>query len=239
MVARRLLALAILLSTLGACGLLIGVKELGVDPPSEDAAIPRVDVVQPPDASVPAEPPVEAGGIDAMLPDGALEFRRVFLTPALAKTSGMFNGAGAGDILCQTTANAAMLDGVWIAWLSDNGRDAIKRLTWNGKFELLDGTPVVDSTTELVSAGPKHEINVTPDGKTVSDPNTLVWTGTRSNGLAATNVNCGSWTHNDGATVGIAGSFDKPSKWTDNGGEPFRGGFNCGNMARLYCFEQR
>jgi hypothetical protein len=237
MIARRFLALAILLSSLAACGLLIGVQELGVDP--SDASPAPVDVVQSaPDVSVPPQPPVEAGGIDATLPDGAPAFRRVFLTSAPTKTTGMFNGAAAGDLLCQTTAKAAMLDGVWIAWLSENGRNAIERLTWNGKFELLDGTPVVDDTTKLVSVGPKHEINVTEDGKTVSDPNPWVWTGTRGNGLAA-NVTCGSWTHSDGTTLGIAGSFDTTTKWTDNGGEPFLGGFRCGTMARLYCFEQR
>jgi len=233
--ARRVLALALLTGPLTACGLLVGVDELGVDP--ADASSPPVVVDgDAPDVREP-QPMMDATVVMDAAVDGAPAFRRVFLT-STETPNGILSGISGGDAICAAAVTSAKLGGTWVAWLSGNGKNAIERVTFNGPYRLLDNTPVVTDRTQLVTTGPSHAINVMENGQVATDSEPWVWTGTQKNGVAS-NFRCTDWTKSDAIVYGVAGSFDQTNKWTDNGG-PGAGfpGFGCQTNARLYCFEQ-
>jgi Protein of unknown function (DUF1554) len=234
MSARHVLALALLLSPMTACGLLLGVETLGVEP--SDASSPLV--VDGPARDVDgARRPEDAGIVDAPPIDASVA-KRVFLTSKPLATKGMINGTIGADTLCNTTATDAGLGGTWVAWLSSNERNAIAQLgAWPGPYILVDKTPIVLDRTELVTTGPRHPIDVMEDGKVAIDNEPWVWTGTENNGVKA-NVRCKDWTDTNPLSYGVAGSFNVAAKWTNNGGAPFQPGIGCNSLGRLYCFEK-
>jgi hypothetical protein len=237
MAGRRFLALAFLLGPIGACGTLIGEKDLVVDPAAADASSAAVTDVQAPDVSAPMPPPVEAGGVDATLPDGAPAYKRVFLTSQPIQPMGKFGGTGAADAFCRAAATTQGLGSDWVAWLSDSQRNAIDQISAGMEYRLLDGTLVAAEKTDLVTKGPAHAITTTETKQVLSDPKPWVWTGTQKNGLKT--VACSDWSDSNPAVFGMVGSFTSPAGWTDNGGPgPGFSAFGCQTVGRLYCFEK-
>ena len=243
MLARRLLALAVVSSTLAACGVIVGVEPLSVEP-GKDSSRPAVDA---PVADV-IEDREDASIDDATVADVAdasRTWRRVFLTSAPLATSGMLNGTVGADNLCKLAATNGMLGGgPWVAWVSGGGRNAIDMIPdiAGREYRLVDGVTVVAKTrSQLTSGGLEHAINRMENGQLASSSQPIVWTGTLSSGLASVHT-CATWTTataNPAAAQGLAGSFDKLSKhWTENDGPGFGfPGFSCNSSARLYCFE--
>ena len=236
--AGRFLALTFLLGLLGACGALIGEKELVVDPTGADAATPSIADVDPPDVGRLPQPAVEAG-VDATTPDGSLTYKRVFLTSAEIQPMGNFGGTGAADNFCRAAAKAQSLGGDWVAWLSDSKRDAIDQTAPSVEYRMLDESLVVKEKTDLVTMGPAHPITMTETRQYLNDPKPWVWTGTLGNGRAG--ASCMDWTDSNIAKPGLMGSYTARvpyTAWTDNGGLFGNGPSGCANVGRLYCFEK-
>lgn len=236
MAARRFLALAFLLGPLGACGTLIGEKDLVVDPADADAATPALPDVQVADVSPP--PPMEAGVPDATLPDGAPAYKRVFLTSMPIQPQGKFGGTGPADDFCRAAATTEALGGDWVAWLSDSKRNAIDQIPAGIEYRTLDGTLVVAEKTDLVTKGPAHAITTTETKQVLNDPKPWVWTGTQKNGLKT--AACSDWLDSNPTNFGMVGSYTSPGGgFTDNGGPgPGFSAFGCQTVGRLYCFEK-
>lgn len=234
MLVRRVLALAMVSSSLAACGALIGIDdELGVDAPPvapipDGGPAPEVGPMR--DA---ADGPIILTG------DAAASAKRAFLTST--GTNGILNGVVGADARCVAAANAAGLGGgPWIAWISGDGVSAIDRIKHAGAYQLLDGRRVVANKAQLTTGHLDTPIDFTEKRQIASSNEPWVWTGTLANGQSSAG-RCNDWTTSYFATLGAAGSFDQSTdgKWTDNGGPG--GGFRnwgCQSNGRLYCFEQ-
>jgi hypothetical protein len=244
MLARRVLALAVVSSTLSACGLLVGVEPLSVDP-AADSSIPVIDGAVVADVRDDrADRSIDDASV-ADVADASRTWRRVFLTSMGLASSGMMNGTVGADNRCALAAlNASLGGGPWVAWLSGDGRNAIDQIpdVAGREYRLVDGITVVAKTrSQLVSGGLEHAIDRMENGQLASSNQPIVWTGTLSSGLASVH-NCTNWTTATGnpGIQGLAGSFDKLSRhWTENDGPGFGlQGFTCNSTARLYCFEK-
>ena len=235
MVARRLFALAVFASTLAACGALIGIEGLTVDPLDASAATfdrqaPDVDVGGP-------QPKMDA---DVMIiPDGAVPPKRVFVTSTgttgdLVAVTGADSGVAGANALCNAAASK-LGKSTWVAWLSDGTTNAIDRIPRKGPYVLLNGVKIADTYDMIASGTLLHPINVTENDATAPNTNTLVWTGTRSNGVAS-DVHCGAWKRGDVGALGAGGSYTESmsGRWTDLGPPHVL----CNAIGRLYCFEQ-
>lgn len=167
--------------------------------------------------------------------------RRVFVTEA-TMTGIEVGSVSAADDRCQARADALELGGQWRAWLSDqeNGISAEMRFTRepDAPYMLLDFAVVAGSWALLV--GPNgtngvvldHAINLT-ESKTVVSTVHNVWTGTTALGLAAA-PHCTSWTGAGTSPKGVVGDATQvTANWTQQ-----EAASPCGEMARLYCFEQ-
>lgn len=230
---RRAWPLVLLPVALAACAGLIGIEDLGVDPP---VVIGGTDAQVAPDApadvfvpDVQSEgPPVDAGS------------RRVFVTSDT--TRGAMGGVQGADDRCAAAAARGGLDGgTWMAWLSaSGGAAAIDRIVHTGSYLRLDGKPVVTTKGQLTTGNLDLPIDRTESNEPVTGT-TLVWTGTFPNGQ--TSADCNRWTTTGAIMYGTAGSLDRPKNgdWTDNGGAAPATGFpnwGCQTDARLYCFEK-
>jgi hypothetical protein len=145
--------------------------------------------------------------------------------------SGVTTGLDAGDCICQTLADNALLDGTYKAWLSDDTMDARDRLTQaNVPYIRVDGEVVVaNSFADLVDGSLMNPIFLTEDG---GAPRSEVWTGTRPDGTAAPD-NCANWTSQSNADLGTVGApFLSDVTWTE------RFSSNCDNELFIYCIEQ-
>ena len=152
----------------------------------------------------------------------------VFLTSSTYQ--GNLGGLAGADAKCQERAEAAELPGTdWTAWLSDDTTNAIDRIP-DGKYELVDGTPVADNKADLTSGTLKDEIDVIEFG--IGPWAGVVWTGTFPDGTGSEN-NCNNWTDNLSGSVGDVGKPEKLNdEWTYVEGAPAP----CNLQLNLYCF---
>jgi hypothetical protein len=240
---RRVLFLAGVSSTLLACGALIGIQDLGVDPasPTRDSAV-HIDAAEPVDGP-PSEEDDSAAIVDSAPPvilDASTPRRRVFLTSG--KVSGGMGGVSGAETLCRAAASNGKLGGNWVPFVSGDGTNAIDRLDFDGPYVTLSAPPIVvvahkDDIRNKLPLG--HLIDIQENGIELTGSPALVWTGSDRSGNA-TPYNCNNWMTGNGTAAGIAGSFDQVSngKWIQNDGSaPFVGTFDCGTQAHLYCFE--
>ena len=232
---RRFLVLAGVSSTLVACGALIGILDIGVDPaPLAHDAGGHFDGAEPVDAPAPEDSAPDVDLPPPVIVDSSTPARRVFLTSTT--TRGAIGGLAGADTLCRSAASG--LGGTWVAWVSGEGKNAYDRLDFPGPYITVTHALVVLHKTDLQTAPLEHLINIMENGTQLMSDKPWVWTGTLRNGTAS--YDCNNWTNGSGAAAGIAGSFDQVSngKWTQNDGEaPFVATFNCGTLAHLYCFE--
>lgn len=202
-----------------------------------------------PDASLPdSAPPADTGA-----PDASGGVHLVFVTDA--KVNGAFAGGGdpwaAADAVCATEATANSLSGTFVAWLSwetpaGTKFSAASRIT-DAAYQLpggVDGSApvlIAASKTELLTSGPRAEMNRTASGALVDfDENPLVawvWTGSTATGAPATSDNCKRWTSALASDFGTAGNARRipafaPSDWTSLGGR------QCDLKRRFYCFQK-
>jgi hypothetical protein len=129
--------------------------------------------------------------------------------------------------VCQDSADAAGLGGLWKPWLSTSLKDAIDSIQGTGPWKLLDGTVAFKNHAQLATQ-PSSPINITEDKQTLTNTG-YVWTGTTNGGRDSGN-SCSGWTttQNQG-TVGYPGLTDN---WT------FSSYRDCNTHNHVYCFEQ-
>lgn len=157
-------------------------------------------------------------------------------------TSTGFNSVAHADVICQGLADRANLKpgSTFKAWLSDSlghspGANFVQSA---GPYVLTSGAKVANSYSDLVANGARNMIGTNETGdafitSAYQEIEHTVWTGTNSDGTAATN-NCQNWTSNAASpNVGLAGYIGFQSLWTDGGVS-----FACQQSFRLYCFEQ-
>lgn len=167
--------------------------------------------------------------------------KRVFITSI--PYNGNLGGLSGADAKCLARANAANLcgngtpcaDGTWKAWLSDGSTSAASRLTHSsGQYQLLNGTVIATSWTDLIDGSLLSSINIDENLRT--GINNWVWTNTNSNGTiiatSGTSSHCNNWT-----STSNSGWFGRSSssnyQWTRYGY-----GYCSYATLRLYCFEQ-
>ena len=169
----------------------------------------------------------------------------VFITSVEVSLTG---GLAQGDQICNSLAANAGRSGTYVAWLSTSSVNAVSRLTpGSGPFRRPDCAIVANDIAQLTSgittggSNPlANPIILTEGGMPVGE--TVVWTGTSSDGTAS-GYDCAGWTSTTSigsvsGTLGDSSNADCSSYggdqygWThcaDNG--------NCGAPQRLYCFE--
>lgn len=169
---------------------------------------------------------------------------RVFNTIELLH-GGELGGLAGADAICQGKAEAAGLEGTYLAWLSAGSVSPVNRcsnLAKAGPYQLPpfpDGSPAPIVATDFaalascVGVGAQcllHAIDRSADSNTRVVENFPVWTGTLQNGGAATDSR-GEW---DGEGLGLIGEATVTDEhWTNSQAK------DCELFAgSLYCFEQ-
>jgi hypothetical protein len=152
---------------------------------------------------------------------------RVFVTNNT--WTGNIGGLSGADAKCMLAANAARLNGTWMAWLSSNSTSASSRLYhYTTGVYRLDGIKVANNWNDLTDGTLLAPINITERRQVVQSPK--VWTGTNTTGAKYAPF-CGNWASASGnGTIGNA--FRKDYRWTVEGKEA------CSGTKHLYCFEQ-
>ncbi len=157
----------------------------------------------------------------------------VFVTSSTSNGDFGFNGLASADVECQGLADVAALGGTWVAWLSNSSEAASTRLTTAGAlgpYRRTDGTIVADSLPDLTDSFLDAPINRDEFGTPRNDSG--VWTGTLSDGSAASSV-CNDWNPDGGGAAATIGSTSATgSPWTAANNV----GCGGGNSLRLYCF---
>jgi hypothetical protein len=169
------------------------------------------------------------------------ETRRIFVTSAAYQGGGLGGLAGA-DEKCAAHAEAAGLDGTFLAWLSTDDSSPATRMSQRvAPFELVDGTRVAATWTDLVDGELLHAIDRDEHGEVYTAAPTCmaainVWSATRFDGQRLPNAtfsqNCNNWT--DLTLHGALGNVQQANTaWTDYGCSAF-----CTSRAAIYCVEQ-
>jgi hypothetical protein len=162
---------------------------------------------------------------------GNLSPRRVFVTSGIYE--GNLGGLQGADAKCQASADAAMLGGTWLAWLSQDGVNAIARMVAGGAWYRVDRTTLVFRDVMSLAGGPANAIETDENGMPLPDIQ-VVWTGTLAGGTAST-LDCTNWTGVDETTEVTSGvATGLGTDWTDS---PMTG-VQCHFQLALYCFEQ-
>jgi hypothetical protein len=170
-------------------------------------------------------------GTDASSDGGAV--KRIFVTSAayngdLRTAGNAATGLQGGDFLCNQAAQAALLGGTWVAWLSDETHDAIDRINDVGPWFLVDGQTRVFNNKANLTTTPLASINQDETGVEVLPITPYVWTGTQNGGRVSSQLHCENWT---GGFEGRIGFF-RGATWTSHDTN------NCVFNQRLFCLEQ-
>ncbi|HRS54249.1 MAG TPA: fibronectin type III domain-containing protein, partial [Bacteroidales bacterium] len=168
--------------------------------------------------------------------------KKVFVTSTSYYASlGGINGA---DNICQSRANAAGLNGTYMAWISNASSCPNNRFNKStGPYILVNGTIIANNWADLTSGTLQNPINVDEFGNLIVSGNTT-WTNTDIYG----NFDTGFW---GGCTSNICNNWTDGSSCNSSGGAAMGGNINttnsewthyscgcCLNSWRLYCFEQ-
>jgi len=165
--------------------------------------------------------------------------RTVFVTSTTH--DGDFGGVRGADAFCQAHADAAELNGHYVAWLSTGVEvTRARRRIENAPapYRLVDGTTVAINFDALISGSIDETINIDETGAEQNDTGN-VWTGTAPDGTGVNgtdaNVRCAQWTSNSSANGGRVGSTDATNNnWTNTGNNA-----TCDQQRRVYCVESR
>lgn len=166
-------------------------------------------------------------------------YNRVFVTSNLYNAS--LGGLSGADAKCQVSADAGKLGGVWKAWLSDNITSVSARLIHStSPYVNVNGSIIANNWQDLTDGNLQNRISKTEFGQ---DDGGQIWTNTKSDGSLKNTDNsktCFNWTIGDNQYSGIVGDSNyTTASWTDRG---YNGGLQgygtCGEVGRLYCFEQ-
>jgi hypothetical protein len=159
-------------------------------------------------------------------------------------------GLPAADAVCQAEADAAGLEGTFVAWISDSSDDAYCRVhgfggkkadncgqdtlpSSAGGWRRTDGVAFVSGIGELVTHGPFVPVRLAADGTHAGQGPGFVhifWTGTGGSGEAR-DSRCSDWTGGEG--LGVVGEKDGvESGWTYGRSTPCSG-----DDPSLLCFQ--
>jgi len=164
---------------------------------------------------------------------------------------GNFAGLEGMDQACQESAEAAGLQGTYMAWASSLQMNAAARLSHaTVPYILTNGVRVADNWDDLIDSTLAVGINVDENGlSTTGATDNRAWTGTNSSGeypfsqscsggvcipiLSDFIAACGNWTSSSSGMLGYIGrpDFLDPG-WT------FFEQLYCDHTARLYCLQQ-
>ena len=170
--------------------------------------------------------------------------RRAFVTSDRFAPS--FGSLAQADAVCQRAASEAMLQGSFLAWLSDDGASPSTRFVrGKGQYQRVDGVAIADSFADLIDGRLLQPLNVTELGKMADGKlNTYVYTGTQADGSlvrvaasepsAALGATCQSWKVASDRAWGAYGSFDTTAATWSFGGNRTP----CATELPIYCFEQ-
>ena len=157
--------------------------------------------------------------------------RTVFVTSQTYE--GDLGGLNGADVLCQGLADAAGLEGTFMAWLSDPTNSPSTRFGRLGSFELVDGTSIANDWEDLTDGSLSTPINQTEEGTVLGTER--VWSATAADGTFLVANQCREWSENGsssgGGGAGTTGASD--STWTND-----VNGLLCDRPAYLFCFEQ-
>ena len=152
---------------------------------------------------------------------------QVFVTSA-DYNGNLGNQLEGADAKCSSVASHVNLPGTWTAWLSANdGSNARDRIP-DGEYQLLDGTVVANSLTDLTDGTLNNPINIDENGSSLDG--VPVWTGTSVAGSLEGDT-CSSWVTNNGNSEGQVGNSSLSDEgWTNAGAS------SCVDRSHLYCF---
>jgi hypothetical protein len=163
--------------------------------------------------------------------------KRVFVTSMayngdLQAQGGGESGLEGADNLCNLHAQAADLEGTWVAWLSNDDIDAIDRLPDLGPWYATNQcTQLFRNRASIAVSGPQSAIDRDENNRV--GPPINVWTGTEPNGRRS-GFDCTQWSNrafNVEGSVGVGSNNLLPGGWTEVATNP------CDREARLFCFE--
>lgn len=157
--------------------------------------------------------------------------RTVFVTSSAH--TGNLGGLDGADEICQSAAENAGLPGLYQAWLATSNADQpAARFDQRGSFELVDGTVLATSWTDLTDGTLADAIYLDENGAETLD---AVWTNVWEDGSAGGSLvdeTCDGFTSASDANFSILGFSLETSTWSaDDYGL-------CDQLASLYCFEQ-
>src|SRR5262245_22307046 len=167
--------------------------------------------------------------------------RRIFVPSSTFKGGGLGGHVGA-DWKCQQHADAALLGGVYKAWLSSTTKSPLTFMPHETvPYTLVDGTLVANDWDDLVDGEIHHAINLDETGAHHTAPPSCMlgvaaWTNTWVDGRTMTgpghDYSCGGWMNLSG--YGALGNVEQwGTDWTDDGCY-----IPCTSQAALYCVEQ-
>jgi hypothetical protein len=169
-----------------------------------------------------------------------LRQRKIFVTSTLH--TGNLGGAAGADAACTRLAQAAGLEGRFVAWLSSSTASAISRVLCEDCIWTLVGSNarVFEGKVAITAYGPRVPIDRNELGELV--PSYLAWTGTGPNGQlhggTSISTTCSDWSQEAANDYGVAGghptssySGNLASDWTIAWGGP------CHFAHRLICLE--
>jgi hypothetical protein len=131
--------------------------------------------------------------------------------------TGDLGGIAGADAKCMARAQAANLNGTWVALLSNSTLNMTDRIP-NMTYKRMDGKIIANNKADLFDGSIQNEIDLTEFGikKISSNGYKDVFTGSGYNGKSTGN-NCNNWvsqTISIRGTVGSYGSFS--SRWLNN-----------------------
>lgn len=169
-------------------------------------------------------------GVDAGLDAPAPDHVAFVSSTNFAST---FGGLEAADLECERLADAAGLEGIFRAILSDSSVAARERITIAGRVVDTAGNVLAADATELWSGAIRTTLSRSETGASVGT--SIVWTGTETDGSRdSANGHCGNWI--TGAGGAEAGRTDRSDTgWISIYGSSPSSAHACSNESRIYC----
>lgn len=159
---------------------------------------------------------------------------RVFATAGVHQGVNIGGGSGAANTACQAAADAASLDGRFVAWYTGLS-DASPSITFDRSqaFKLLNDTVLAVDWYDLTDGTLEAEINIDENGSAVNlASNPYVWTNTDEDGtihISSPAARCTNATDTSNRST----IDNTTSGWTDPNVSSV-----CTLEGHLYCFEQ-
>lgn len=143
-------------------------------------------------------------------------------------TAGDIGGLAGADAKCQQHADAAALDGTFVAWLSLPGQDARDRIGQVSGWVRPDGLPVAGDKQQLVDGHFYYPALLDENGSDATPA--FIWTGTLDGGTADTFDDCDGWSANASDGFAVVGELGAGSGWWTNYSI-----LACNEQGRLMC----